>query len=396
MLQIANARVAARSCLRALGHPRCRLRPLTQHLKASYRWICKAQDATPDGGVSGCYNLLYGWAGSYPETTGYIIPTFLHYSDAIGDPDARARAIRMANWEIEVQLPTGAVRSGMLGTKVGPAVFNTGQVLFGWISAIAATNDPNFTNAATKAARWLISVQDTDGAWRKYLSMLSTSSVQTYNVRAAWGLAIAGVELDEKDWKSAALRNCEWALSQQTPNGWFARNAFSDQEQPLLHTIGYVLEGLLGVGELLGCERYIHATRSGIAPLVELFQRTGTLRGRYDPQWTPAASWRCLTGEAQIAIVLQRLTRITGERAYSEMAQRLIDGLASTQDMNERYPESFGGIAGSQPLWGGYAPFNYLNWAAKFFMDALLLNLFVVDVQESPGNRRLVIEERAV
>ena len=39
--------------------------------------------------------------------------------------------------------------------------------------------------------------------------------------------------------------------------------------------------------------------------------------------------------------------------------------------------------AGSQPLWGGYGPFNYLNWAAKFYMDALLLHLFKVDVQNS-------------
>ena len=34
---------------------------------------------------------------------------------------------------------------------------------------------------------------------------------------------------------------------------------------------------------------------------------------------------------------------------------------------------SYGGIPGSLPLWGSYAPFTYPSWAAKFFIDALLL-----------------------
>ena len=32
-----------------------------------------------------------------------------------------------------------------------------------------------------------------------------------------------------------------------------------------------------------------------------------------------------------------------------------------------------GGIAGCYPVWGGYIQYGYPNWAAKFFIDALLL-----------------------
>jgi hypothetical protein len=127
---------------------------------ASYQWLCAAQDATPDGGVAGCYNLVRGWGNSYPETTGYIIPTFLHYATAMHQPDAGLRAIRMAEWEVDVQLPSGAVRSGMLGSQVGPAVFNTGQVLFGWIAAFLTTGDECYARAAIHASEWLVSVQD--------------------------------------------------------------------------------------------------------------------------------------------------------------------------------------------------------------------------------------------
>jgi hypothetical protein len=32
-----------------------------------------------------------------------------------------------------------------------------------------------------------------------------------------------------------------------------------------------------------------------------------------------------------------------------------------------------GGIKGSHPIWGGYDPFRYPNWAAKFFIDAMMM-----------------------
>jgi len=385
-MNFATARVAARACRRALFSLKPQKVDLAHHLGAVYQWLCAAQDATLDGGVSGCYNLVRGWAGSYPETTGYIIPTFFHYAVATGTPHARHRAIRMCDWEVRVQLPSGAVRSGMLGTRIGPAVFNTGQVLFGWITGYQATDNQQYADAACRAARWLTGIQDSDGAWRRHLSMLTTSSVQTYNVRTAWGLAVAGVELDERRWIDAALRNCDWALAQQRSNGWFAQNSFSDTEEPLLHTIGYVLEGLLGVGELLHLERFIAAVRSGIEPLIELYSRTGTLRGRYNENWRAAVRWRCITGEAQIAIVLERLSRLTGESRYAEASESLLNGIVRLQDMDPRFPESYGGVAGSHPLWGGYGPFNYLNWAAKFLMDALMIRLLAVDPQFSLRN----------
>jgi len=34
-----------------------------------------------------------------------------------------------------------------------------------------------------------------------------------------------------------------------------------------------------------------------------------------------------------------------------------------------------GGIAGSWPIWGAYSRFEFPNWAAKFFADALMLNM---------------------
>src|SRR5271157_4372677 len=48
-----------------------------EHFVAAAAWLERAQDAMKDGGVCGRYKLASGWTSSYPETTGYIIPTFL-------------------------------------------------------------------------------------------------------------------------------------------------------------------------------------------------------------------------------------------------------------------------------------------------------------------------------
>jgi uncharacterized protein YyaL (SSP411 family) len=288
----------------------------------------------------------------------------------------------MADWEIEAQLPDGAVRSGVMGTTPGPAVFNTGQVLFGWLAAYRMTGDDRYCSAAQRAAEWLLKNQDGDGAWRRHLSLRTTSKVQTYNVRAAWALALAGRALDESAWVRAAEKNCEWALTQQNRDGWFENNCFYENEIPLLHTIAYTLEGLLGVGETLRNERYIAAARVGIEPLVRIYQTERELKGRYDRDWSGAVSWRCLTGEAQLAVVLRRLSKYSEDDVYPHMARSLAEGLASTQDLDSPRPETRGAVAGSEPVWGGYCPLSYISWGAKFYLDALLRELFGLDVQE--------------
>ena len=381
LLRIPNKKALVRACYRALMPSRRREVSLRQSLETAYAWLCAAQDATPDDGVAAGFSLVKGWWASYPETTGYIIPTFLTYAEVMREPKARERAIRMADWEIDVQLPSGAVRSGTLSTPVGPAVFNTGQVLFGWVSAYQATGEARFARAAQRAAEWLLREQDEDGAWRKNLSLLTHRPVHTYNVRAAWGLALTGHVFDEPRWITAARKNCEWTLMQQQQNGWFRHNGFTKNEAPLLHTIAYTLEGLLGVGELLDEERYVEAAASGALPLAAIYDASRRLRGRYRSNWQQAVRWRCLTGEAQMALVLLRLAKhSTRDIAFASIGRAILRDLSVIQDHASPYPESHGGISGSQPLWGDYNALAYINWAAKFYMDALMLSELGVDV----------------
>jgi uncharacterized protein YyaL (SSP411 family) len=361
---------------------------LEQHLDATYRWLCAAQDATPDGGVAGWFSLRSGWSTSYPETTGYIIPTFLALAEARSDPEARERALRMADWEADIQMQDGAVLSGVIGTPVGPAVFNTGQALFGWVSAFVVGEDERHAQAARAAGKWLVEHQDEDGAWRQSLSMLTSGSAPTYNNRCSWALAYAASVLGEDSFLEAARRNCEWTIAQQNELGWFAHTGFSDSEVPLLHTISYVIEGLLGVYAFSGESRYLDAARKAADAIVDAY-RQRALAGRLDEQWRATVSWRCPTGEAQVAVVLHRLERLLPGNGYAREGRKLIEDVANMQTQLAHLGAGasdpiVGAVPGSFPIWGQYMRFCFPNWAAKFLLDALLLEVHGVEEKSFP------------
>lgn len=71
------------------------------NLIGAAEWLCRAQDVIKFGGVSGGFSLERGWFPPYPETTGYIIPTFLKLSIFLKDQSYIARATSLGDWEIK-------------------------------------------------------------------------------------------------------------------------------------------------------------------------------------------------------------------------------------------------------------------------------------------------------
>src|SRR5688572_8944484 len=73
------------------------------HLLAAAHWLERAQDATTDGSIAGRYHLRFGWTSSYPETTGYIVPTLIRLADVLDEPRFRDRARRAIEFLLSVQ-----------------------------------------------------------------------------------------------------------------------------------------------------------------------------------------------------------------------------------------------------------------------------------------------------
>lgn len=352
------------------------------HIDEALKWIYRAQDATPDRGVSHSYLIGKGWMQSYPETTGYIIPTLLNWHNLTGEAEPRKRALEMADWESSIQFESGAVSGSVVGrNEQKPVVFNTGQVLFGWVAAYRHTKDTKYLASARRAADWLLESLDKEFTWRKHGNM-GSDATHTYNVRVAWAVLELALVTNDKRYFDAMKGFVNWALSEERGRGWFDHNCLNDNSSPLLHTIAYTAQGLLECGLILNDERSIGAARRTSDELINKIEKDGRMSGRFNNAWEGTVKWSCLTGMAQMAIVWQRLYKLTRDGKYMDAATRVNAFLKKTQDISGRNNGVRGGIKGSLPVNGQYGRYRLLNWAAKFFLDGLLLEMHP-DIQDS-------------
>jgi hypothetical protein len=349
------------------------------HLQEAIGWLVRAQDATPDDGFARGYSVLYyptfgaqGWQPSYPETTGYIIPTLLEAAYHLARPELVERALRAARWEIDLQLDSGAVQGGVVGEGRTPAIFNTGQVLFGWIAAFETTGDGRYADAARRAGAWLTSVIGPDGTWLEGESQFARKDATLYNARASWALAEAGLALEEPAFRDAAARNLRFVTRTQLANGWFPQCSLSDPEFPLLHTLAYTVRGLVEGGRVLQDSEVLEAGIRAANVLLAMVRSDGFMPGRYRSDWTSTDTWSCLTGEAQMATNWMRLALITKDQRWLEKVPAVLAFLKATQNRSSRNPGLRGGVKGSAPLGGVYGRYQILNWATKYFADALM------------------------
>ncbi|NLA49407.1 MAG: hypothetical protein GX876_08095, partial [Bacteroidales bacterium] len=157
-----------------------------EHLKSAMEWLCRSQKITGTGGSAASYSFEQDWAQPYPETTGYIISTFIKYASCFNDSSYLEKAKRMGDWEIDIQLPSGAVRGGS-GLNNFPIVFNTGMVILGWTDLYKVTREEKYLNAAIKASDWLCSIIDADGKWSQHTY---NGIPHAYHSRVAWSLFV--------------------------------------------------------------------------------------------------------------------------------------------------------------------------------------------------------------
>jgi hypothetical protein len=345
-------------------------------IAAAAKWICVAQDRSlsNDGGVARHFSLISGWAASYPETTGYIIPTMFSCEAHLNRPDLADRAKRMTRWLVSIQFPEGGFQGGVIGqTPVVPVTFNTGQILLG-LSAAVVRYGEEFRDSTMRAADWLKNSQDPDGCWRQHPTPFAEPGEKAYETHVAWGLFEAERVIPGRGYAEAGYRNVRWAMTRQRHNGWFDACCLSDASRPLTHTIGYVLRGVIEAHRLSLDPQYLSSAIRTASGILSALEPNGRLPGRLDKDWKSAASWVCLTGSAQIAFCLLYLYGVTMDNRYREAAFALNSYVRRTIKLDAIEDER-GAVKGSFPVNGDYGRFEYLNWAAKFTIDSNLAEL---------------------
>ena len=343
---------------------------LDESAAALLDWTRLAFAATGGRGASAGFNLVGGWDAPYPEITGYFVPTLLAWSDERRDSSLEALAIDAGQWLIDTALPSGAIcRKQWTPTNATPSAFNTGQVLDVWCALLERTGEARWRDAAVRAADWLTVEQDADGAWRR---SAYNGVAHAYYTRVSWPLARLGTLLAERRYVASARRHLDWVLARQDRDGFVREAGFTPDEIPTTHTIAYVLEGLVEAGALLHDRNYVEAGERGALAMRRVYRNRGYLPGRLGPGWESRERWRCLTGDAQTALVWARLGRVLGQGEHRDAARLMADDLRSTLRIRPRWPDISGALQGSSPHWGDYDAYRYPTHAAKFMLDLIL------------------------
>ncbi len=346
------------------------------HLEATVDWLCRAQDVrancTDRGGVSGGWSFEDGWLPSYPYTSGYLVETFVAAAGFVGRTDLLERSQRIIDWLLSIQRDDGAFPGHFGESGSHPVIFNTGQIMHGMLAGYHRFKKLRCLDAALRAGRWLARLQEGDGSWRRY-EHLGIS--HTYNTRTAWALLATGLVAGERSLVEAAVRNLDWAMAQQRDTGWFDKNAFAQAQQPFSHNVAYAIRGFIECGALLREDSYFAAAQRAAHALAKVQRADGWIAGTLDAQWRSKARYACLSGNAQMALCWMRLAQERGIDEFRDSAKRAVGFIKRQQRVADADLTVRGGVAGSAPIWGDFARFEFPNWAAKFFADALMMQM---------------------
>jgi len=343
--------------------------PTGDALRSVMDWILHAQ--LSDGGVPAYYSLLTGYSESYPEVTGYIIPTLYDFANLTGNPTARHAAEHATQWLLGLQMPSGAFPAGLHGSQsdVQPSVFNTGQILQGLVRAFAETRRVEILKCAVAAGDWLAAMQQPDGSWSGTAAYQGVA--HTYYSMVSWALAQLAAESGNGGYAAAADKNIAWVLTHVQPSGWI--EGINLHGHPTyLHFIAYVIQGTLECGVLRRRDDAIYAAANSAWVLLRKFETHKRLLGAYEPYFRGGQKFSCLTGNAQMSCVWLRLFEATGDLRFLNAALKMNEMLKQSLSLKGRRGV-VGGVAGSYPIWGAYQPMRFISWGCKFLADALML-----------------------
>jgi len=340
-------------------------------------WILRQQDIQGDSGITSWIRFRFGKrirGASYPEVTGYIIPTLFNYAKVFKDEEVFKAALNAADFELNVQHKIGYFNAGPVGFVPDPCVFDSAQIITGLVRAYKETGESKYIESAIKACRWICSVQEEDGSWGRfnYLNMK-----RTYDTKVCEALLEAQSAIDTNDFTDSINSNLDYCLINQKENGWFYNcdNSFERNNAPLTHTIGYTIQGFLACYSMMNRSDLLLASKKSLMVLMHKFELLKKpLAGRYYSNWKPAVKSSCITGNAQLSICWMELYKIIDDTRYLNAAFKMNDWLKKMQ-YQSKYEEIDGGLPGSYPLWGDYCPNAINSWGIKYFIDALLMEL---------------------
>lgn len=292
------------------------------------RWI--EVNSVKNGGIINNSKLTK----SYPEVTGYYIPTLLRwgYSEL---------AIEYAEWLCSIQKADGSWFDTM---DVAPYIFDTAQILKGLLNIREFYQDKEtLDKTVLKGCEWILSCMTEDGqlktpteaAWGNIANEL----IHTYCLSPL--VEAAKVYNDEK-YAKAAYKILEY----------YKKNYYNEivNFSMLSHFYAYVVEAMLDMGE-------VGLAKEAMYNMEKYQKESGAIPAYKDVDWV------CSTGLFQLSLIwfrLGNLDRGTKAFEYACKLQNETGGWYGSY-ISEENPEED----------NTYFPDAEISWANKYFLDAL-------------------------
>jgi hypothetical protein len=360
---------------------------LRSSIRLAFECSCRSQDVSGSGGSAAAFSLLRGWRKPYPETTGYMIPTFLRCAHMYEDLNLYERGVRMGEWLLDIRSPEGWFsRLTWAPENLGvPSIFNTAQILFGLVELAGVTGDHRYRDAADAAVSWMIDQQEPNGSWVKFAYV--SNYFPDYYAQVCWSI-LAYYRMTGDHRARDCVVKCLYAiLPHQTEKKSFQYMGYPPDVAAYTHTIANTLQGILECAIRLGqWEPYGVAAAEGFEKMLRMYETRKKMAGSYDKNWNGDYRYICLTGQCQIASAWLRIFEINENPRYLDTSIKAIREVTTYQKRSRLVKNTRGGIAGSHPIYKRYHRFDYRNWAGQFYIDAsidLICNL----ENQSPGSK---------
>ena len=319
------------------------------------------------------YPYKFGWSDPYPETTGYIIKTF---DDLIYDNDYQSLEPtneKMAKWLLSIQMDDGSFSGGLYNKnkKNEKSIFNTAQIIIGLFSRFIRTKNEIYLESGLKASNWLGNCVNKSGFFEKY--NYHPGFMPSYYSRVCWPMLLFK---DFSGYNGENIKKIKLVINniieKKLKNHFISDSGFKPNNYAFLHTIAYTIRGLIECSILLEDKNLFETSIKISEIFMKKYEIKKKLGGAYHEDFTEISSYRCLTGEAQMVIVWNKISQISNDLRFYNTGLKLLDSLVKEVPVKSYPLFAKGGLCGSKPYWGKYISFRQPNWATKFLIDAIL------------------------
>lgn len=355
-----------------------------KNLQLSMKFLMESIDTSKGGSrayYSRLYNPIFGWSLMYPETTGYIIPTFITYGKKFKQDIVINKAIEMADWLISIQYDDGSFPGGLFKkSNMKKSIFNSSQIIIGLVNIYNETKDEKYLESSIKCANWIVKNQNNDGSWLEY--NYKKNYTPSYYTRAAWPLLMVWELNGDDKLKDAAVKTLDLIYKRELKNGFIKHSGFERNSYAFIHTIAYVIRGFFEASQILNNNAFEDISIEWSKVFLRKLEINGKLPGAYFDNYKKVDYFECLTGYCQLAIIWLKIFNKINDPRFANCAIKAIDRVSKFVPKYS-FLKKKGGVPGSHPFYGRYMMFRQPNWATKFFIDAILLEKDILKQIES-------------